>query len=342
MVREIDSSKLPEWQKELSDDLKLSKISIPGTHNSEACHTSLPSVQCQNASISEQLNHGVRFFDLRLGREPATTALSSLTSTITAKISSLMSATTTTTTDTAKTTSAESTDDTIDTELYVVHDKYPVKLPYTTKLEEVLNEFYAFLDKHPSEAVMVSMKLEGEGEWKNDSFPTLLWDKYLQPKKDKWYLKNDIPKLGDIRGKLFFFRRFGWTKEKDEWKSGYGFDAHYWTYNTTADDQGTFVVQDWCEIEKPEDVEKKAQYVKELCEKANKYLDQDGKDDKLFINFCSGSYLFDKECWPENISISMNKNGLTSFFKKSCGIIIMDFVATNDFADIKALINQNF
>lgn len=50
-----------EWMREISDDASVASLSLPGIHNSAACHTALPSVQCQDASVSEQLEHGVRF-----------------------------------------------------------------------------------------------------------------------------------------------------------------------------------------------------------------------------------------------------------------------------------------
>lgn len=55
------------WMKGIGDDTYLSKLSIPGTHNSAAYHKlAPPSVQCQGENISEQLRHGVRFLDIRL------------------------------------------------------------------------------------------------------------------------------------------------------------------------------------------------------------------------------------------------------------------------------------
>ena len=56
------------WLKDIDNNTRISKLSIPGTHNSAACHTALPSVQCQGASVTEQLEHGVRFLDIRVGK----------------------------------------------------------------------------------------------------------------------------------------------------------------------------------------------------------------------------------------------------------------------------------
>ena len=56
------------WLKDIDDNKKISQLSIPGTHNSAACHVALPSVQCQGATVTEQLEHGVRFLDVRVGK----------------------------------------------------------------------------------------------------------------------------------------------------------------------------------------------------------------------------------------------------------------------------------
>ena len=57
------------WMAQLPDSLLLSALTIPGTHNScsyQAENLFIESwVKCQNFSIRQQLNMGVRFFDIR-------------------------------------------------------------------------------------------------------------------------------------------------------------------------------------------------------------------------------------------------------------------------------------
>ena len=54
------------WMGALDNSLKISQLSIPGTHNSRARHEVFPgTAKCQNLTISEQLNNGVRFLDIR-------------------------------------------------------------------------------------------------------------------------------------------------------------------------------------------------------------------------------------------------------------------------------------
>ena len=57
------------WMSELPDELYITDLSIPGTHDAGAAHTSTcnSSAQCQQLSIHDQLNAGIRYFDLRIG-----------------------------------------------------------------------------------------------------------------------------------------------------------------------------------------------------------------------------------------------------------------------------------
>lgn len=220
------------WLGELNDDTKISKLSIPGTHNSAACRTALPSVQCQGESVTEQLNHGVRFLDVRVGRLLVGNS----------------------------------------PELQVIHGKFPVKIPFPLKLQDTLDEVYEFLHNNPSETVIVSLKQEGSNDWdnNNDEFGKLIWNQYIDANKDKWYLNTDIPRLGDARGKAIIFRRFGVKDE--QLKQKFGFDASFWQYNTIKDERDTFAVQDFCEVNSSDDIPKKIEYVNEFTKSAESYI----------------------------------------------------------------------
>ncbi|KAH6660586.1 PLC-like phosphodiesterase [Truncatella angustata] len=66
----FSSANLASWMRELHDDWPLAALSIPGTHNSPTCHVALPSVRCQAVNMREQLDNGVRFFDVRVQTSP--------------------------------------------------------------------------------------------------------------------------------------------------------------------------------------------------------------------------------------------------------------------------------
>lgn len=57
----------PNWMGQLSNDLRLSDLSIPGTHETMSVHPGDFGVaQCQSLGLLGQLNAGVRAFDIRL------------------------------------------------------------------------------------------------------------------------------------------------------------------------------------------------------------------------------------------------------------------------------------
>lgn len=55
-----------EWMRQLPDSLSLADITIPGTHDSGAQKGVFGIGQCQSLSITDQLNAGARFLDIRL------------------------------------------------------------------------------------------------------------------------------------------------------------------------------------------------------------------------------------------------------------------------------------
>ncbi|KAI3404726.2 hypothetical protein KGF56_002494 [Candida oxycetoniae] len=289
------------WIEQIPDDTKISTLSIPGTHNSGACHTALPSVQCQGESITSQLEHGVRFLDIRVGRLFV----------------------------------GKNKND-----LQVIHGKFPVKIPFPLELTDVLKEVYDFVENNPRETVIISLKQEGSNDWdnENDEFGNLIWEHYISPNKEKWYLNTDIPRAGDARGKIILFRRFGVRNE--DLRNKFGFEASVWSYNTTDDDRGTFVVQDFCEVQKSIDLPKKIEYVKNLAKRAQDYTRD--HDDKLFLNFTSGSNFFDKDCWPEPVAKAMLNGNIQDTFQKGVGIIVLDYAETDDWKLVKNLVDSNF
>ncbi|MFE9910892.1 phosphatidylinositol-specific phospholipase C [Streptomyces clavifer] len=53
-----------DWMGGIADSTPLQRLTIPGTHNSGARHGGLWTA-CQNTTVTEQLNSGVRFLDIR-------------------------------------------------------------------------------------------------------------------------------------------------------------------------------------------------------------------------------------------------------------------------------------
>ncbi len=56
-----------KWMSLLPDGLSCAAVSLPGTHNSSTKHIPLGLIcRCQNTTVTEQLNFGVRMLDIRL------------------------------------------------------------------------------------------------------------------------------------------------------------------------------------------------------------------------------------------------------------------------------------
>lgn len=295
---------MSNWLSNINDNVLLSQLSIPGTHNSAAAYISFPSVQCQGATVVEQLNHGVRFLDLRVART----------------FFGLCGG---------------------PEDLQIIHGNFPVKLPFPLKLTDVLHDVYQFLQENPSETVIVSIKQEGSDQWQDDEFPNLIWNKYVSPYQDRWYLKGDIPKLGDTRGKAFLFRRFG--VKSDELRNNFGFEASWWKYNTAFDEHDKFTVQDWSEVNEPKDFSTKIDYVNEHLERAVQFnATQEAtqqNEAKLFLNFCSGSNFSNPQCWPQGVALAVSE-GIKGL-DHGCGVVIVDFAEYNNWKFVHQLVYEN-
>ena len=61
-----DTATSHDWMKSLDGNRRISRFSLPGTHNSGALYEPIRGIaQCQNLSIAAQLGAGVRFLDIR-------------------------------------------------------------------------------------------------------------------------------------------------------------------------------------------------------------------------------------------------------------------------------------
>lgn len=160
------------WMENVPDETKLSSMSIPGTHDSCTQNVDMRYIfQCQDASIATQLKYGYRYLDMRLVLEKR---------------------------------SGQET-------LVLKHNIARCKVsdsPFarTLTLADVLKDVYAFLDEHPSETVIMCMKAENS---KDDvaAVQKALYE-MIDQASERWYLKNEIPTLGAVRGRIVLATRF--------------------------------------------------------------------------------------------------------------------------------------
>lgn len=272
------TTNLQSWMRNFKDSTPLSALSIPGTHNSPTCHKALPSVRCQATSPPEQLDNGIRFFDIRV--QP------------------------------------ENPSDPTSDKLALVHAVFPISLTGTKYLRDLLNEVYTFLDHNPSETVIISLKREGTGNATDQHLSRILREHYAGD-TNRWFTEPRIPTLGEARGKIVLIRRFALDEpQTHEWGgAGWGIDAATWADNTpnATCPSGDVCVQDFYEVMETENIDKKIQYSTEHLERAAECVcaldnqeGEEGKKQPFFINFLTASNFWKVGCWPDAIAAKLN------------------------------------
>lgn len=277
----FSSSHLSSWMGKLKDETSLSALSIPGTHNSPTCHHALPSVRCQATSPPEQLDNGVRFFDIRV--QP------------------------------------EDPKDLSKDKLILVHSVFPISLTGPKYFRDLVNEVFAFLDRNPSETVIMSVKREGPGEATDAQLSRILRDHYAGD-VNHWFTAPRIPTLGEARHKIVLMRRFGLEDGlRHEWGgAGWCISAENWADNTphALSPSGDVCVQDFYEVTQSENIEKKIKYSEDQLARAAQrtYLLHDPSvtasgslpKQPFYINFLTASSFWKVNCWPENVAEKIN------------------------------------
>lgn len=181
-----------DWMKNIDDDILISDISIPGTHDSGTAHVQYAFIfRCQDLTIAQQLDAGFRYLDIRLRMDG---------------------------------------NDLVFCHNFAFAKQSAGLSSQTLSLGDVLKDIYSFLDAHPSETVIFVVK----SEYKNEDielFQATL-DSYIKKNEGKWLVTDQIPTLGECRGKIVLYRRFG------------GMSSDYLTIGTYIDwvDQ-----EDWVE-----------------------------------------------------------------------------------------------
>ena len=105
------------------------------------------------------------------------------------------------------------------------------KVYQQANFDDVLQQTFSFLSDHPSETVVMSVKEEYEPEKNSRSFEDTLKEYIAEYTKRKFQFHDgkDIPKLGKVRGRIVFLRRFSGS-------TGIDFDSQQvqddWIINT--------------------------------------------------------------------------------------------------------------
>jgi 1-phosphatidylinositol phosphodiesterase len=331
------SADLSIWMSHHADDIPISLLSIPGTHNSPTYHKALPSVRCQAVPPRQQLDNGIRFFDIRVQPDHSS--------------------------------------DLARDALKLVHGVFPISLTGAKYLHPVLHDIEFFLDAHPSETVILSLKREGPGEATDQHLSKILHTHYAHDPA-RWWTEPRIPRLGDVRGKIVLLRRF---TLHDDLKSlhegrGWGIDAENWADNSACHTHGDICIQDFYQVLETANIETKIRYSQEHLERAallscSPFLSEasqepavreDGAEDErpfppLHLNFLSASNFWRQGCWPDRIAKRLNpavtrylcmKHGAESESEKEgdggTGVVIMDWVGDGgDWDLVRCVVGMN-
>ncbi|MBQ7740331.1 MAG: leucine-rich repeat protein [Eubacterium sp.] len=174
------------WMSVIRDDTYLTEITIPGTHDScarkfanEDAFGVLSGIsKCQNLNITQQLNAGIRFLDIRCEADASSYSVKTVHGS---------------------------------TDCWNGDDYY--------YLDFVLQDVYNWLDAHPSETVLISVK-EDDGSVGAPAFTEAIYQyihgygqgKYFYGSdynyNNYWYLGKEVPHLSQVRGKCVLFNRF--------------------------------------------------------------------------------------------------------------------------------------
>lgn len=157
-----------DWMARLPDDVPLGELSVPGTHDAGAQYVQLGFFsKCQARSVGQQLEDGFRYLDIRLAVSGDGLGLN-----------------------------------------HGFCECRTGAAPWSGRLmlEDVLEDCYAFLSAHPTEAVIFAVKQE-HGDESVAEFQRIL-DRYIQEDDERWYLGSELPSLGEARGRLILLRRY--------------------------------------------------------------------------------------------------------------------------------------
>ncbi|WP_293743705.1 phosphatidylinositol-specific phospholipase C [uncultured Pedobacter sp.] len=278
----LSSFSLNNWMSLLADQNSIALISIPGTHDSGATIEPVSgTAKCQNLSITDQLNAGVRYLDIRCRH--------------------------------------------IDNAFAIHHGAIYQNLNFN----DVLNACINFLNSHPTEAIIMSVKEEHTPSNNSRSFEQT-FDSYVQQNPGKWDLGNNIPTLGSIRGKIRLLRRFSGSSPK-------GIDATVWADNTTFEinNAANLKVQDFYNVN---DVNTKWTKVETVLNEA-----KNDAANRLYLNYASG-YKAGIFSIPSITTVSNFINPkITTFFANNThgkfGIVALDFI---DSGRSQSIVNTNF
>ena len=208
--------------------------------------------------------------------------------------------------------------------LGVYHGKYYLKLSFYS----VLKSAKAFLEENPTETVIVMIKQE-DSHLSSTDFSQEIYKRLKTIGLEHFYLEeNTLPTMGEVRGKIIIFRRFGlgelghkmgyWLKWKDQTTGSWNHNRNY-----------QFYVQDYYHVDSGT-YDKKIKHIEDTLYKAYKESFDDGKG-KLYLNYTS-CYA----TWHSNKTVAKHINpSINDYLKQmkhwgKVGVVLVNFAGDSD------------
>ncbi|KAJ7088203.1 PLC-like phosphodiesterase [Mycena crocata] len=180
-----------DWMRKISDETKLVHMNLPGTHDSATWNYSqatqdsllrytgeIPAAEyfrCQEHSLFQMLNGGIRVFDLRFAYNPG--------------------------------------NDTLGFHHCMCHSLNRMPVAHSHYYLYVFFGFYSWLDKHPTEAVLISLNREsGTGTPNDAKLQQHIYDVMSSSLASRYWVqaRGALGTLGEARSKLTFLQRFSY------------------------------------------------------------------------------------------------------------------------------------
>lgn len=267
----FSSANLASWMRELKDDFALSALSIPGTHNSPTCYTALPSVRCQAVSVREQLDNGVRFFDIRVSVSEDHGNLTLVHSVFPVSL-----------------TGTKYFRGLLD-EVYAFLDANPSETLIMSVKREGTGRGS---DQRLSKILKDSFYNDEKERW------------FTRPGVPR--LGEARGKIVLLRRHVLDESLNG-----EHEGTGWGLDGSVWPDNCEDGHLGSGIarVQDFYEVGVSQNIGKKIELARKHLERAGekvRFADANKEPEPFFINFLTASNFFNSSCWPERVAAKAN------------------------------------
>lgn len=301
------------WMSKLPDSMYLSELNMPGTHDAGAANMFLQvdeqvsSTLCQQLYLDEQLNAGIRAWDIRIDRASAKT----------------------------------------ESDPNIVHGLSAAFCRNSTgqvlELDEVMWTARNFLKTHPLETVIITLKGDGKTVGSDEDVANHVL-KYIKDSSFPIYRPavgegGKVPTLGQVRGKIVFVRRLalsnsyiqGLNQQSPSLIDAFGPDASKWDDNTYTSHKRALQVGSSCVYAQDNygegDASRKLEYFYGTID--------DATGNKLTAN--GNAYLFNYSAAKDNLSQprSIDSNLMddarlaqpaSQMDKKTIGIVMANYI----------------